>query len=104
MSGVGIFAAAASGCSSRWPPAAVVSSTTRQVPALSAASFAYKRISGAADVTLTVIATMAEWTMVPLVPLTVTLKLPAGVAAGTATVMVAAPAPVIDGTLKATVD
>lgn len=39
----------------------------------------------------------------PLVPLTVTLKLPAGGAAGTATVIVAAPVAVIDGALNATV-
>src|SRR5947207_2138801 len=60
-------------------------------------------MSPAPDVPLTFTTTVVERTVVPLVPLTVTLKLPDGVAAGTATVIVAVPPPVVDCGLNATV-
>src|SRR5688572_27108853 len=48
------------------------------------------------DDVLTLTVTAAERTRPPLVALTVNLKLPTGVLAGTATVMLATPAPVMD--------
>ena|SRR5436190_14182497 len=44
-----------------------------------------------------------EWTVVPLVPLTVKLKVPTGAVAATATVIVDAAAPVVDCGLNVTV-
>src|SRR3954466_14080600 len=60
-------------------------------------------MSPAPAVPLTLTTAVAARTVVPLVPLTVTLKLPDGVEAGTATVIVAVPPPVIDCGLNATV-